>query len=340
MALEQCQDINAVDIYGYTALYWAALMGHREVALELLKDNKIDVNKPNSFGKTPLHVTSMNGSLEQRWEEMNMSLSFTNVSLNMESMNSVQIVKALLMNDKIKVNMPDLLGGKPLRVAPQAVYYKVIQEVLNEPETYVYEPDLSGKTPLIVGLCLNNTDMVNLSLRCDEIDIFLALLPNRTGLNRSDSFRKTGQLPMNVNGSLEELKDVSMIISFRNLSIYAASRNSLQIVRALLMDNRTDVNKQDSLGWTPLHMATKAGYLEVVRELLNDSGIDVNKANLSGKTPLIVASCMGNTEVVKLLLQSENIDINSKDDFDMTALDCAKENGHPETTSAIRAVLG
>ena len=63
MALEQCQDINAADIYGYTALYWAALTGHLEVALALLEDNRTDVNKPNSFGKTPLHAASMNGSL-------------------------------------------------------------------------------------------------------------------------------------------------------------------------------------------------------------------------------------------------------------------------------------
>ena len=62
MALEQCRDINARDIYGNTALYWASLMGHHRVVEALLSDNAIDVNRSNSLGRTPLHAASMNAT--------------------------------------------------------------------------------------------------------------------------------------------------------------------------------------------------------------------------------------------------------------------------------------
>ena len=66
MALDLCQDINARDVYGYTALYWASLMGHREVVLALLSDNATDVNKANSIGRTPLHAASANATPQER----------------------------------------------------------------------------------------------------------------------------------------------------------------------------------------------------------------------------------------------------------------------------------
>ena len=40
------------DEYGWTALHWAALNGHKEV-VQLLISNGADVNAKNSDGKTP-----------------------------------------------------------------------------------------------------------------------------------------------------------------------------------------------------------------------------------------------------------------------------------------------
>ena len=109
MALDQCGDINALDVYGYTALYWASLMAHREVVRALLSDNATDVNKPNSFGKTPLHVASMNATQELPAE----SISPTYAA----SEHSLEIVKALLNDNRTDVNCQDSLGWTPLHAA-------------------------------------------------------------------------------------------------------------------------------------------------------------------------------------------------------------------------------
>ena len=60
---------------------------------------------------------------------------------------------------------------------------------------------------------------------------------------------------------------------------------------------------------------------------------------MSGNTPLIVASCLGNVDVVKLLLSCdscETADLNREDEWGMTALDCARENGFED----VMALLG
>jgi len=56
-------DVNAVDEYGYTALWWAANRGHVECATALL-DAKAVVYKADKYGETPLHIASYAGHAE------------------------------------------------------------------------------------------------------------------------------------------------------------------------------------------------------------------------------------------------------------------------------------
>ncbi|KAI8980143.1 ankyrin repeat-containing domain protein, partial [Trametes punicea] len=62
------------------------------------------------------------------------------------------------------------------------------------------------------------------------------------------------------------------------------SAGSEDIVRYLI-DQGADVNRGDSAGWTPLHIASSGGFEDVVKELLG-AGADVNSRNDKGLTPL------------------------------------------------------
>ena len=48
-------DINQSSMDGTTPLHIAVSLGHREITLMLLSDNRIDVNKQDADGNTALH---------------------------------------------------------------------------------------------------------------------------------------------------------------------------------------------------------------------------------------------------------------------------------------------
>ncbi|KAF8963143.1 ankyrin repeat-containing domain protein, partial [Flammula alnicola] len=62
------------------------------------------------------------------------------------------------------------------------------------------------------------------------------------------------------------------------------SSGSIDIVR-FLIDQKAEVDKADSSGWTPLHISVSAGQENVVQELIG-AGADVNRKNDKGLTPL------------------------------------------------------
>ena len=57
-------DINFQGKYGLTALMWACINGHKEVALELLKVNGLDFNVQENDGRTALMWACSNGLTE------------------------------------------------------------------------------------------------------------------------------------------------------------------------------------------------------------------------------------------------------------------------------------
>lgn len=78
----------------------------------------------------------------------------------------------------------------------------------------------------------------------------------------------------------------------------AADRWDMLACITAMIDLGADVNRQDSLGWTPLHAAAKAGSAGAVSALIS-SGADVSARNLLGSTPLEV--CTGEDVRASLL---------------------------------------
>jgi ankyrin repeat protein len=63
---------------------------------------------------------------------------------------------------------------------------------------------------------------------------------------------------------------------------------------------KSDLNKKNSAGWTPLHLAAMKGDLAIVKALVK-AGADMNRKGKDGKTPLDVAGEKGQTAIVKFL---------------------------------------
>jgi ankyrin repeat protein len=102
-------------------------------------------------------------------------------------------------------------------------------------------------------------------------------------------------------------------------SIHDAARDGdLQKVQRLL-ENSSDLgSSKDKYGYTPLHVAAKAGHKEVA-EFLLAHGADVNAVDDMGRTPLHWAAASGRMDMVELLLANK-ADVNAKDNDHATPL--------------------
>jgi ankyrin repeat protein len=82
---------------------------------------------------------------------------------------------------------------------------------------------------------------------------------------------------------------------------YAAMDVNAKDIEACLAAG-DDVNIQDELGFTPLHMAAQH-QCRAAAQLLLERGADVDRPNISGNTPLFVAvfTSKGNGELITLL---------------------------------------
>jgi ankyrin repeat protein len=74
-----------------------------------------------------------------------------------------------------------------------------------------------------------------------------------------------------------------------------------------------DRNSVNSIGQTPLSVASEEGHEAVVKLLLAEHGVDPNHKDSYGRTPLASASASGHHGVVRLLLNTNGVDPDSRD---------------------------
>ena len=117
--------------------------------------------------------------------------------------------------------------------------------------------------------------------------------------------------------------------------LHVAAQAGHKEVAELLLANRADVNAKDNRGMTPLHWAAQAGHKEVA-ELLLANKADVNAKTKVGWTPLHWAAERGHKEVAKLLLASKAV-VDLKDYIGMTPLRLALDQGHIDIADFLRA---
>jgi len=82
---------------------------------------------------------------------------------------------------------------------------------------------------------------------------------------------------------------------------------------------KTDLNKKDQYGSTPLSIAITFGKSDIAK-LLIESGADINAQGGDGSTPLHTAAFYCRTEIVELLLQ-KGADIGIRNNYGSTALE-------------------
>jgi ankyrin repeat protein len=241
LLLENKADVNTADDYGSTSLHWAAFWGHKDIVELLLKYGaKAYVNKANRRGDAPLIMAISNCHNE--------------------------IVK-LLLNAGADVNQKGEHGNTPLFKAVISDNKNIVEVLLD-----------AGADPNIV----DNSDNIPLhgAILNNQRDIIKLLLNARSLVNKADEYNR------GFHADIETLLGALYI-------------GNIDFIRFVLQCG-ADVNEEDTDGRTPLIMTALNGRKDMVELLLN-VGADVNKKNRWGWTPLYIATTYGYQDIVTLL---------------------------------------
>ncbi len=116
----------------------------------------------------------------------------------------------------------------------------------------------------------------------------------------------------------------------------AAYKGDLKKVKEIIDRDPNQINVQDSLGYTPLHLASGKGHIEIVEFLLNH-GADIESEIFDGETPLMLAAryaIHGKYETIKTLLE-HGAKVNHKDEDGGTALHMAAMHSGKEVMNLL-----
>ncbi|KAJ5160773.1 uncharacterized protein N7482_007777 [Penicillium canariense] len=113
----------------------------------------------------------------------------------------------------------------------------------------------------------------------------------------------------------------------------AAINGHEKIVRRLLAEDDSEVNKADSMNSYPLMWASLSGYKNVVKRLLNH-GADVNAHGGKRGNALQAACVRGHNKVVQVLLE-HGADVNQQGGFYGNSLQAACHGGHDKIVQVL-----
>jgi len=311
---------------GWTALH-AAASGGNEIILNKLIEFGADLNIKDNYGMTALNIAAGQGK-----KKIIKQLITANARLNIkDNEGHTALHKAVgkgheeitkcLIDAGAFVNIQDNEGW--------AVLHLAIQENPMLSKQIIYAgADLNiqnnhGNTPLHIaaysGNEINVKQLVKQLIDNGE-DLYIK---NNYGLTAADTAKTKGYTKI---WKYISTKNYLYKEKYQNIDfINAAAKNNILLVNEFIKSG-IDINIEDNVGNTALHVASLMDNKEIVKQLI-ESGANLDIKNHDGKTALYIAALMDNEEIVKQLID-KGASLNIKDHDGKTALYIAtfKEN--------------
>ena len=254
----------------FSALHCISYFGIAEIAIDLIKTKRWDVNQRDCVGLTPLMWAARQGHegvvrllVEQKHTQPDIpDTRYGRTALSWAAGRGHEGVVRLFLSP---------LFVNPGSIGRQWGVPKVMGVLFGRKYVNLDRPDDYGQTPLWWAAKNGHDRVVKLLLEREDVN------PNRPDNN--------GRIPLSV-----------------------AAKNGDDGVVKLLLD-RKDIrpDRPDYFGDTPLLWAAKGGHDGVVKLLLERGGISPDRRDIFGDTPFSWASSNGHDGVVKLLLEQEDV---------------------------------
>ncbi|XP_030847619.1 SMC5-SMC6 complex localization factor protein 1 isoform X3 [Strongylocentrotus purpuratus] len=247
---------------------------------------KTNVNRKNHKGETPLHYACIK--------------------------NNITRVRELLNEPDIDVNARDNAGWTPLHEACNHGHTACVEELLKfasgkgkitstesrsmQTLDLLAAPSECGTTPLHDAVTNNHIEVVKLLVEAGGRS--LLTVKNKAGSTPGD-LAKTDAIKEAILGQRSEVSRL-LVVDQENENI---SHRSIPHPSPKSSPRKTNVNRKNPKGETPLHVACIKNNIAKVRELLNEPDIDINARDNADWTPLHEACNHGHTACVKELLK-------------------------------------
>lgn len=165
--IEKGADIEAMDSYGATPLYYAAARGSKEL-VEFLIARGANVNAKDKRDLAPLHVAAVHGHkdvvafLIDNAADIYAKGQYGYTPIYWAAWSEVPEVVELLLEKGVDVNTKDEWGNTPLHYMAEYDYYRNMAEFLIVKDADVNAKNNQGKTPLQVAKEKGHTEIVEL----------------------------------------------------------------------------------------------------------------------------------------------------------------------------------
>ena len=334
--IDKGADVNGVDEKGNTPLHVAVLYGYEDF-VDILIASKADVNKVNTDEMSPLDFVVHNlneqaklevGKRDARYiEELNLiakalkakgaeakSKELTEEAKKLEGVADAFGIKEDKENGKEKVD-PQVLKQEFVD-AVIAGKWDVVQEQLKDhPELKDVKFSASKKD----GTTHDDLTLLHMVAMRGQMDVANQVL----GMYKDDAARKAALNAQDSRGNTP----LHLMIS--------ASKPSQEMLK-LLQERGADVNKENALGYTPLHVASGKGHTALVANLIA-GGAQVKASQKDGVTPLHLAV---NPEIAQLLIDANKDILNQRDENGDTALHLAFEEDRLDVANKLLQTEG
>ena len=288
-------DVNSQDNSGNTPLHLACdncITESVRHVRHLVNERRCDINVVNNEGELPLHFAC-------------------------KHQNGAGIVR--LVSVGCDINIQDKAGNTPLHIAclncaTDSIKYlaekKCSSDVINN----------KGELPLHLACshCFSVEAIELVSIGCD--------------VNRQDN---VGNTPLHLACRSSSADVVKLLIKDRNctvndvvndkgeLPLHLACSRCFSVEAIELVSIGCDVNRQDNVGNTPLHLACRSSSADVVKLLIKDRNCTVNDVvSDKGELPLHLA-CNSDFSIDEIKLVSVDCDVNRQDNAGNTPLHLA-----------------
>jgi ankyrin repeat protein len=263
-----------IDEEGNTPLMEAAYFGYIECGIALL-DNLASVNQQNNIGRTALMIAVLEGRVE-----------FAKLLLKKGA-------NCNLRGKKFKRNA--------LQMAINIKNSDLAKQLIDHTDDLDAQ-DAEGDTALHLATLVDLPDIVSLLLKMNANKN----IPNRLGIMPLLYALAKGSMPC-INALQPEANITSDALQGDTLLIRGAAKGDETFIKSLI-ERGEDVNKPNSIGSTPLHIASYTGNIKAAEVFLKHNA-DINASDVDGFTPLRHAVEQNKIEIVKLLIQ-EKADVN------------------------------